>query len=718
MARVGETISFPFEPRPYQVPSFKARANGMKRGLCIWPRRHGKDLHFLTLMAGEALKRKGLYNYYWPTFSLGKKTIWKGMDREGKPFIDYIPKDLVADKNETELRLELSNGSIIQIIGTDNINQNVVGINPVGCGFSEYPLQNPMAWELTRPILKENGGWAWFLYTPRGRNHGYRLYQSALENPDTWFVSHLNILQTSRADGTPIMTPADVESEIKEGMDPDLAQQEYYCLHPSTRVLTADLRWVPLVDVREGDDLIGVDEHGAANTNRKFRRSTITKKWFTTKPCKRIVFENGTEVIASDEHPWLEKRRPVKRQHATYVWTETKDLQVGMKIAQVGLRPWETDNSRDGGWLAGMYEGEGCLSRTSLSVAQNPGRVLDQLETVLQDKGAKVFRTQSKKCVSLHASLHDAMTLLGSLRPVRLLEKSAAIWENRYAMSGIPPVTIRSIQDAGVQPVVGISSSTQTFIAEGLVTHNCSFDAPMQGSYYGRLLSDAFKQDRVGFYPYNPAFQVISGWDIGTEDPTTIWYAQLIGEEIRLIDYYEAVGEDFYHYFKHTMDQPWRNSEVHVPFDIEKTDWGTGKSACEIAVKAFSAVGVRVNVVAKLDVQEKIGVCRRLFPRMTFHDKTVGKVKYRGHSGTDTLASYHKKFNEDKQEYERKPHHNWASHGANALETLCLGIKDLKPRKVEGFYTTAFDPMKDIQEGQYESFFETEPEGAAVADCG
>src|SRR6185295_9673926 len=107
MAVAGSNIVFPFQPRPYQVASFKARANGMKRGLCIWPRRHGKDLHFLTLMAGEALKRKGLYNYYWPTFSLGKKTIWKGMDKEGKPFIEYIPKDLIVDKNETDLRLEL-----------------------------------------------------------------------------------------------------------------------------------------------------------------------------------------------------------------------------------------------------------------------------------------------------------------------------------------------------------------------------------------------------------------------------------------------------------------------------------------------------------------------------------------------------------------------------------------------------------------------------------
>ena len=474
MSRQGENIVFPFQPRPYQVASFKARANGIKRGLCVWPRRHGKDLHFLTLMAGEALKRKGLYNYYWPTFSLGKKTIWKGMDKEGKPFIDYIPKDLITDKNETELRLELSNGSIIQIIGTDNINQNVVGINPVGCGFSEYPLQNPMAWELTRPILKENGGWAWFLYTPRGRNHGYRLYQTACENPDTWFVSHLNILQTTKADGTPIMTPQDVEDEVKDGMDPDLAQQEYYC----------------------------------------------------------------------------------------------------------------------------------------------------------------------------------------------------------------------------------------------------SFDAPMQGSYYGRLLSDAFKQERVGFYPYDPRYQVVSGWDIGTEDPTAIWYAQLIGEEIRLIDYYEAVGEDFFHYFKHTMDKPWRNKEVWMPHDVAKTDWGTGKSAEEVAVKAFSEVGVPVRLAPKLDVNESIGVVRRLFPRMTFHDKTVGKAKYRGHSATDCLASYHKKFNEDRQEYEPKPHHNWASHAADALRCLCVGLRDYKVQNVSSYYATAFNPMQDHNDilGEYETNFETEPEGVAVAD--
>lgn len=70
MSRQGETITFSFEPRPYQVPSFKARANGVKRGLCIWPRRHGKDLHFLTMLVGEALKRKGLYNYYWPRKSV------------------------------------------------------------------------------------------------------------------------------------------------------------------------------------------------------------------------------------------------------------------------------------------------------------------------------------------------------------------------------------------------------------------------------------------------------------------------------------------------------------------------------------------------------------------------------------------------------------------------------------------------------------------------
>lgn len=115
----------------------------------------------------------------------------------------------------------LRNGSLIQIIGSDNID-SIVGTNPVGCVFSEYALQDPRGWEFIRPILRENGGWAFFNYTPRGRNHGYTLYQMAKNNPN-WFCETLTVADTV------VLSPEDIEAERNEGMDEDLIQQEYYC---------------------------------------------------------------------------------------------------------------------------------------------------------------------------------------------------------------------------------------------------------------------------------------------------------------------------------------------------------------------------------------------------------------------------------------------------------------------------------------------------------
>ena len=119
------------------------------------------------------------------------------------------------------------NDSIFQIVGTDNID-SIVGTNPIGCVFSEYALQDPRAWEFIRPILRENGGWAVFDYTPRGKNHGWTLYQMARDNPD-WFTSLLTV------DDTGVLTSADIDAERREGMDEDLIQQEYYCSFEGAR---------------------------------------------------------------------------------------------------------------------------------------------------------------------------------------------------------------------------------------------------------------------------------------------------------------------------------------------------------------------------------------------------------------------------------------------------------------------------------------------------
>ncbi len=197
--------------------------SGFNRLLLIWHRRAGKDKTCINLMARAMMQRVGSYYYFTPTYSQGRKIIWEGMDADGFRFLGHIPRELwKGDPNNTEMRIELKNGSIFRVVGSDNID-SIVGTNPVGAIFSEYSLQDPAGWEFIRPILRENKGWALFNGTPRGRNnHLFRLYQMAQGNPD-WFVQKLGV------DETHVMSEADVQSERDAGMDEELVQQEFYC---------------------------------------------------------------------------------------------------------------------------------------------------------------------------------------------------------------------------------------------------------------------------------------------------------------------------------------------------------------------------------------------------------------------------------------------------------------------------------------------------------
>lgn len=201
--------------------------NGTKRAVWIAHRRAGKDKTLLNYTIKEMFRRIGTYYYLMPTYAQAKKIIWDGIDGDGQKFLNHFPQEAIKNTNNTEMKIELINGSIFQLIGTDKID-SIMGTNPVGCVFSEYSLQNPQAWDLMRPILRENGGWAVFNYTPRGKNHGYELYLMAKNNPE-WFCQVLTVRDTCREDGDPIITEADIATERDEGMDEDLIQQEYFC---------------------------------------------------------------------------------------------------------------------------------------------------------------------------------------------------------------------------------------------------------------------------------------------------------------------------------------------------------------------------------------------------------------------------------------------------------------------------------------------------------
>jgi phage terminase large subunit len=77
------------------------------------------------------------------------------------------------------MMIRFKSGSTWQVIGSDNYDA-LVGTPPIGVVFSEWALSSPQAWSLIRPILAENGGWAMFITTPRGRNHAHRMHEMAL----------------------------------------------------------------------------------------------------------------------------------------------------------------------------------------------------------------------------------------------------------------------------------------------------------------------------------------------------------------------------------------------------------------------------------------------------------------------------------------------------------------------------------------------------------
>lgn len=225
---IGFQVPHPrYTAREYQVEMWD-QMQIKKRGVMVWHRRSGKDTSALNFLVTEMFRRVGTYFHFFPVGSQARKAMWNGIDRDGFRYMDYFPEQMVESRSTQEMRITMRNGSHYQLVGTDRAIDWLVGTNPVGCIFSEYALMNPQAWNLIRPILRENGGWALFVYTPRGENHGYKLYKMAKKNPE-WFCSLLTVDMTTRQDGTPVISQDDIESERKEGVDEPTIQQEYYC---------------------------------------------------------------------------------------------------------------------------------------------------------------------------------------------------------------------------------------------------------------------------------------------------------------------------------------------------------------------------------------------------------------------------------------------------------------------------------------------------------
>ena len=420
---VSLTLPHNFVPRPYQLRSLQALDDGAKRVVAVWHRRAGKEKTFINYTAKASAQRVGTYLYLFPTFKQARRVLWDGMDKTGFKFLDHFPKGWVVGKREDEMKLTFANGSIFQLVGTDNFDA-IMGSNPIGCVFSEYSLQDPSAWEFIRPILRENGGWAVFDYTPRGKNHGKDLYDMAMElmssGDPNWYCERLSIADTG------VLTEEDMIAERREGMSEEMIQQEYYC----------------------------------------------------------------------------------------------------------------------------------------------------------------------------------------------------------------------------------------------------SFEGIMEGAIFGKQMDEAEKDGRICAVPYDPAYSVDTWWDIGTGDPTAIWFTQDVGREVHVIDHYSnsGVGIGIDHYAKVIQDKPYVYSSHNGPHDLEAHQFAAGgKSAKEVAAN----LGIKFKIVPKHSVQDGIQATR-LFLKKCWFDREKTK------KGRDALVSYHFQWDEKRKMFLTTPYHDWASNDADAARYLAMGHKTYK----------------------------------------
>lgn len=202
MPEVRIELPHQWKARPYQAPLWDYLKSGGKRAVANWHRRAGKDDVFLHHTACAAHERVGNYWYMLPEYSQARKSMWDSVNpHSGKRRIDEaFPIAMRKRTLENEMMIHFHSGSTFQLVGSDNFN-SLVGSPPIGLIFSEYALSNPAAWAYLMPILEENGGWAAFNGTPRGKNHYKNLCELARKSwkaggPDAWFYQELNADET------------------------------------------------------------------------------------------------------------------------------------------------------------------------------------------------------------------------------------------------------------------------------------------------------------------------------------------------------------------------------------------------------------------------------------------------------------------------------------------------------------------------------------------
>ena len=279
------------------------------------------------------------------------------------------------------------------------------------------------------------------------------------------------------------------------------SRQLGFCLDPETKVLTAELLWVPIKNLTVGQEIVSVDEKsvGGWRKGRKMRTAIVQKKAEVFRDAYKITFEDGRTVICTSKHPWLSRRKKIPEP----MWralnaTEKENKILAKNVLKVGdeirwiTKPWGEQTVEDG-WFGGILDGEGSMDKITatkspgINASQLRGPVWDRMVKYANDNGYN-YRIENDKTARLtkygkhpvpklcFGRMNEIFKLVGKTRPTRFI--SRRFWEGRELpgkRTGIGWEKIVSIEQLPDQTMIDLQTSTGTFIAEGFVSHNTTF---------------------------------------------------------------------------------------------------------------------------------------------------------------------------------------------------------------------------------------------------
>ena len=235
-------------------------------------------------------------------------------------------------------------------------------------------------------------------------------------------------------------------------------------------------------------------------------------------------------------------------------------------------------------------------------------------------------------------------------------------WHTSYL-----PITATTDHDG--QPLVteaDVQKDREAGLSEEAIAQEyyLSWESPMPGAYYAHAFRRIDADSRITRVPFDPLYEVYTSWDVGVNDATALWFAQFVGREVRLIDYYQHHGEGLEHYAKVLKEKPYSYACHFVPHDMDVREFTSGRSRLDVARALLPG---RIEVVAKVPLIDGIQASRLLLARSVFD-------AVRCDVGLSALRSYRQEWDDELKTFRDTPLHDWASDGADSFRYLALSI--------------------------------------------